>query len=150
VVVGNSDFWSWPSPPPVSDSPAADCVGIINDAQEFALFLSPHVLGNVLRVLTDPDGFHWSTERAETYADVLLDLAIASGGGVVTPATQISDCLDEEDNRILELALASNAVLIVSSDHHLREMSPWRGIPVVRPRDFAGRVDVMRRARRRG
>jgi predicted nucleic acid-binding protein len=149
VVIGNTTFWSWPSPPPVTSHSAADCVGIVNDGQEFALWLSPHVLRNVLRVLTDPDGFRWPLEKAEEYVGVLLDIVESAGGQIIEPSVRVSDCVDDEDNRILELALASGSVLIVSSDAHLIDMSPWRGTPILRPREFAGRVDAMRRASRR-
>lgn len=149
VVRGNTSFSSWPSPPPAGRFAAAECVGIVNDGREFALWLSPHILRNLVRVLVDPDGFRWEVERAEQYAAVLVEMAEASGGGVVGPSVTVSDCADHEDNRILELALASGSALIVSSDHHLLEMSPWRGIPVVRPEEFVGRVDAMRRAARR-
>ncbi len=50
---GNSPFRSWPSPPPVSGNPSADCVGIIIDAAEFSLWLSPHITANIERVLTE-------------------------------------------------------------------------------------------------
>lgn len=149
VAGGNSPFRSWPSPPPVTDNPFADCLGIINDAREFALYLSPHVIANVIRVLVDPQGFGWDGEHAEDYAALLVEIAEASGGDVVAPGVSVSDCRDFEDNRILELALAANASLIVSNDTDLLRMSPWRGIPVITPREFASRVDAARRARRR-
>lgn len=150
VAGGNSPFRSWPSPPPVSDNPFADCIGIVNDAREFALWLSEHVLVNVVRVLADPDGFDWDLDVAEQYAALLVELAEASGGGTVEPQVRVSDCADHEDNRVLELALAADADLVVSDDGHLTGMSPWRGIPIVRPREFASRVDAARRAERRG
>jgi len=31
---GNSPFRSWPSPPPTSGNPFADCLGIVVDAEE--------------------------------------------------------------------------------------------------------------------
>ena len=40
VAMGKTALRSWPAPPPVSDNPAADCIGVINDATEFALWLS--------------------------------------------------------------------------------------------------------------
>jgi hypothetical protein len=43
VAAGESPFRSWPSPPPTSENPSAECLGVINDAAEFALWLSPHV-----------------------------------------------------------------------------------------------------------
>lgn len=149
VAGGNSPFRSWPSPPPVSDNPRADCLGIANDAREFALWLSEHVLVNTVRVLTDPKGFAWEPGKAEEYAALLVEIAEASEGGVIEPAVRVSDCPDHEDNRILELALASNADLVVSSDEHLTRMSPWRGIPITGPEEFASRADAARRARRR-
>lgn len=149
VVEGNSTFSSWPGPPPTGPHPAAECVGIINDAREFSLYLSPHILANVVRVLADPDGYRWPIGRAEEYVAVLAEIVEASGGEIIEPQVRVSDRLDYEDNRILELALASGSLLIVSSDADLLEMSPWRGIPVVRPEEFVSRVDAMRRASRR-
>jgi len=66
----------------------------------------------------------------------------ASGGGLVEPAVTVSDCPDFEDNRILECALASGAVLIVSDDEHLLRLSPWRGIPIITSEAFVDRVDA--------
>ncbi len=38
VAVGEeSPFRSWPSPPPTSGNPSADCLGVVNDAAEFEL-----------------------------------------------------------------------------------------------------------------
>jgi predicted nucleic acid-binding protein len=151
VVAGRSEFESWPSPPPISDNPCADCLGIANDAREFSLWLSEHILANVVDVLTDSGaGFGWELATAEEYVDVLWDIAEASGGGVTEPRRHVSDCSDFEDNRILELALECDADLIVSDDEHLTSMSPWRGRPILRPREFAARTDAMRRAERRG
>jgi predicted nucleic acid-binding protein len=144
VVGGRSDFESWPSPPPTSDNPFADCVGIANDAREFSLWLSDHILENVVAVLTNAsEGFGWEMEMAEEYVDVLWDIAEAE------PRERVNDCSDYEDSRILELALECDADLIVSDDEHLVGMSPWRGRPIVRPREFAARTDAMRRAERK-
>lgn len=149
VAGGNSPFRSWPSPPPVTDNPFADCLGIINDAREFSLHLSPHIIANVIRVLVDPHGLGWDGEHAEQCAAILVEIAEASGGTVLAPEVSVSDCPDFEDNRILELALAANSGLIVSNDKDLLDMSPWRGIPIITPREFASRVDAARRAARR-
>ena len=146
VSGGPHAFWAWPSPPPLGGNLAANCLGIVNDAQEFSLWLSPHIMTNVLRVLATLD---WARDPAFEYLQVLKEIAETSGGGVIEPEVQVTDCPDYEDNRILELALASGAILIVSDDGDLLTMSPWRGIPIVRPAEFASRVDAMRRARRR-
>ena len=151
VTGGNDAFRSWPSPPPVRGNLAANVVGILNDAREFSLFVSEHILVNVLRVLTGkpPDGYGWAVEQAEEYVALLVEIAEASGGGVVESAEAVTDCPDYEDNRILECAAASGSILIVSDDRDLTSMSLWRGTPVVTAAEFVKRTDAMRRGRRR-
>ncbi|MGH8998661.1 MAG: PIN domain-containing protein [Acidimicrobiia bacterium] len=151
ITGGHDSFWSWPSPPPVRGNLAANVVGILNDGREFALWLSEHILVNVVRVLSGvpPDGYGWEVRAAERYIEVLVEITEASGGGIVTPAVTVTDCPDHEDNRILEAAAASNAILIVSDDTDLLSMSTWRGTPVVTSREFVGRTDAMRRSRER-
>ena len=146
-VGGNSPFRSWPSPPPTSGNPYADCMAIVVDCAEFALWLSPHILHNIERVLTD--GFKWSPERVELFLTILRNTAESSGGGVLEPPQTVNDCQDWEDNRILDLAAEIGAMLIVSEDTDLTGMSPWRGTPVLRPKEFVAKVDAMRRHARR-
>jgi predicted nucleic acid-binding protein len=98
---------------------------------------------NLRRVLVD--AYEWEPAIADEYLDVILDIADASGGGIVAPQTPVSDCTDHEDNRILECALASGALMIVSNDSDLLSMSPWRGTPIVTAEEFATRTDAMRR-----
>lgn len=151
VAGGNDAFHSWPSPPPVRGNLAANVVGILNDAREFSLFLTEHILANVLRVLAEPapGGYGWAVEPAERYVELLVEIAEASGGGLIEPGETVTDCPDHEDNRILECAAASGSLLIVSDDTDLISMSPWRGTPAVTSGEFVKRTDAMRRARRR-
>jgi predicted nucleic acid-binding protein len=149
VAGGNSPFLVWPSPPPVSDNLFADCVGIANDAVDVALFVSDHAPANLVRVLVSPDGLGWEAGPAREYVETIVDISEASGGGVVEPTTRVDDRADWEDNRILGLALESEADIIVSDDTDLTALSPWRGRPVVRPAGFATRVDAARRSRHR-
>ena len=55
------------------------------------------------------------------------------------PDTIVTDCPDPGDNKYLELALASGASIIVSSDRHLLNMHPWRGVMILRPADYLAR-----------
>ncbi|MDG4823804.1 PIN domain-containing protein [Asanoa sp. WMMD1127] len=146
IASGNSPYLSWPSPPPTSGNPFADCLGIVNDAAEFALWLSPHVLDNTTRVLMAVVGT--PTTEADDYRAILTEMAEASGGGVVLPPRTVHDCPDHEDNLVLDLVADVGALLVVSEDTDLTAMSPWRGVPILRAREFAGRVDAMRRHRR--
>ena len=147
IASGNSPYLSWPSQPPTSGNPFADSLGIINDAAEFALWLSPHILDNTIRVLMTVVGT--PKEEADDYREILIEMADASGGGVLTPPRTVHDCPVHEDNLVLDLAAEVGALLIVSEDADLTSMSPWRGVPVLRAREFVGRVDAMRRHRRR-
>jgi hypothetical protein len=139
-------FRSWPSPPPASGNPSADCLGVVNDAAGFALWLSPHILASTGRVLATvlktPD------EEVDDYLRALAEMAGASGGGITDPPKTVGDCPDWEDNRILDLAAAVGAFLIVSAGADLASMSPWRGRPIIEPSQFASMVDASRRARR--
>lgn len=143
----DATFESWPNPPPVRGDPASNALGVLNDAREFALWLSPHILDGTGRVLREY--FGWSRTHAAQYLDVLERIATRSGGATIAPEVVVSDCEDWEDNRILELAADSGAVLIVSSDCHLLDMSPWRGTPILAPSTFVAKVDAMRRAQNR-
>jgi putative PIN family toxin of toxin-antitoxin system len=59
-------------------------------------------------------------------------------GHVVTieVTATVSDCPDPKDNMFLALAETAEAELIVSSDPHLTDMHPWRGIPILPPAAF--------------
>jgi predicted nucleic acid-binding protein len=145
---GNSPFRSWPAPPPVSGNPSADCLGIIVDAAEFALWLSPHITDNVDRVLREL--FKWAQPEIDAYLETVVRASEHSGGGVLdeVPRT-VHDCPDHEDNLILDLAAEVGALIMVSNDTDLLSMSPWRGTPIIEPTAFAAKVDAMRRHARR-
>ncbi len=148
AACGNSPFRSWPSPPPVSGTPSADCLGIIVDAAEFALWLSFHITGNVDRILSDL--FKWEQREVNAYLDAVVAAAEHSGGGVLADVPRtVHECPDHEDNLILDLAAEVGALILVSNDTDLLSMSPWRGTPIIGPAAFAAKVDAMRRHARR-
>ena len=145
---GNSPFRSWPSPPPVSGNASADCLGMIADAAEFALWLSPHIITNIDRILAQL--FKWAQPQIDAYLRAIVMAAEHSGGGIVADVPRtVHDCPDHEDNLILDLAAEVGALLIVSNDTDLLSMSPWRGTPIIEPAAFAAKVDAMRRHARR-
>src|SRR5215468_8851579 len=83
VAAGESPFRSWPSPPPTSGNASADCVGVANDAAEFSLWLSPHILRNVERVLIEL--FKWEPAQVDAYLTALIAIAEHSEGDVIDP-----------------------------------------------------------------
>jgi uncharacterized protein len=50
---------------------------------------------------------------------------------LVESTFEIRDCVDPDDNRILECALAGHADFIVSGDRHLLDMKSFRGIGIL-------------------
>ena len=57
---------------------------------------------------------------------------------------RVADCRDPKDDKYLELALASGADTIVSSDKDLLVLHPWRDVRVLNPADYlssAGQID---------
>ena len=50
--------------------------------------------------------------------------------------TEVADCRDPDDNRLLALALDSESDYILTGDQDLLTMSPWRGIEIISPRAF--------------
>jgi predicted nucleic acid-binding protein len=49
----------------------------------------------------------------------LAEMAEASGGGIIDPPRTVGECPDWEDNRVLDLASAMGAFLVVSADTDL-------------------------------
>lgn len=64
-------------------------------------------------------------------------LAVLRGEAVwFEPSFHVTDCRDPKDDKYLELALASGAETIVTSDDDLLVLHPWRGTRILRPADY--------------
>lgn len=60
------------------------------------------------------------------------------------PVTEVvTDCRDAKDNKFLELAVSGKSTSIVSGDDDLLVLHPFRGIPIVSPRQFLDQVDLL-------
>jgi hypothetical protein len=67
-------------------------------------------------------------------ADLLDQLISATAW--FEPSATVQDCRDAKDDKYLDLALASQATIIVSSDQDLLAMDPWRGVRILRPAEY--------------
>jgi len=125
--------------PPASGNPSADAISLVFDGPgRFALFASPHIFRNTARVL-EADGL--SAAFVVTYMTAIAEIITDSGGDVRDPGpVRDLGSRDFGDNHILALALAVDADITVSDDADLTQLSPWRGRPILRPRDFIGQV----------
>ena len=73
----------------------------------------------------------------------LLDL-LDQLGVRIAPATPVTECRDEKDNKYLELALAARADMIVSSDDDLLVLHPWRGVRILKPAAYLAEAEAGR------
>jgi len=97
--------------------------------------LSTPVVAEIESVLRRP-----KFARVVSDDDVREILALLVEAAIwVAPAERVTDCRDRKDNMYLELAAASQAEIIVSSDSDLLTLDPWRGIRILRAADYISR-----------
>jgi len=102
-------------------------------AGRFAMVLSPAILDEYRRVGHELG--HRHPELRAAFEPVLTLIAmnamIVDAPGLAGPVS-----VDPDDDKFLAAALAAQAPVIVSGDRDLLEVSGWRGILVVSPRQF--------------
>ena len=98
------------------------------------IVLSPEILAEYQRV---------GVALAELYPgvelDPILDLLTVKAQLIEAPELPEPACQDPDDDKFLACALASKTKILVSGDKHLLKMNGYRGIEVVRPREFLNR-----------
>jgi predicted nucleic acid-binding protein len=122
-----------PVVPPTGESPAADCVSLAFDGDRFQVYGSSHILTNVHRVLRMV-----GTQEENCLAAIedLVDIIHFSGGSIVDPDREAVKQRDFEDNLILDLAKATGADVVVTSDVEFMQSSGWKGIAIISPSVF--------------
>ena len=68
--------------------------------------------------------------------DPVFDLLAVEGETILAPSLPEPVCDDPEDDKFLACALAGKTRMIISGDKHLLKVSGYRGIAVIRPREF--------------
>jgi putative PIN family toxin of toxin-antitoxin system len=63
-------------------------------------------------------------------------VALLKEAELVEITEAVTDCRDAKDNKFLELAVCGEADCIISGDDDLLVLSPFRGIPILTPREF--------------
>lgn len=139
-ILGADGSWPLlPDVPPTTDNAGADAVSLAF-ASRFRLFASPHILRNVARVMRTVGQ---SEPIVEGFVAAIAEICEFSGGAIVEPITLDHGVADHEDNMIAALVKdhAVDALILVTSDHHLLDLGPnWNGRLVMRPAEFVPRV----------
>ncbi len=105
---------------------------LFHAAARDAFALSAPVDAEISEVLSRPKFARLiSRERRQGILSVLR-----SGASWFEPTVPVTDCRDPDDNIYLELALASRAEIIVSSDDDLLVLHPWRGVRILNPASY--------------
>ena len=124
--------------PPTSGNWAADAISLAFDGDDFQLFTSPHIMRNLVRVLKTRLGVQ--DQRIDMTSLAVTEIVHQSGGSIVEPKRHTSENRDFEDNLILDLAVAVDALVVVTNDADLLDMNPWNGRLVLTPKEFVTRV----------
>ncbi|PKO23264.1 MAG: putative toxin-antitoxin system toxin component, PIN family [Chloroflexi bacterium HGW-Chloroflexi-1] len=105
----------------------------------YVLLYSDSLLEELLDVLHRPHiqhKYHLSEEDIETALAVIL-----LRGEAVVSDRRVTICRDPKDNKVLEVATAGHADVIVSGDEDVSVLSPFEGIPIVRPAVLLAMLD---------
>jgi putative PIN family toxin of toxin-antitoxin system len=88
------------------------------------------------QVLSRPKFDHYVSREER-----MLFLAELGGRAKFVPIIRIvRECRDPKDDKFLEVALNGRADVIITGDADLLGMHPWRGIAVLSPAHFLGKV----------
>jgi putative PIN family toxin of toxin-antitoxin system len=76
--------------------------------------------------------FGWSASQVKTLLEILESIT-----EIITPNVSLSVITeDQDDNRILECAVAGHADLIISFDNDLLRLRQYEGIGIIRPEEL--------------
>ena len=78
-----------------------------------------------------------SNQFPSVEANRILELITIHAEIIDATDFQITICEDPDDNKFIACALASKSKIIVSGDKHLINVSGYKGIQVVKPREFS-------------
>ena len=96
-------------------------------------FLASESLLNELRevLIREDKPFKLSPEEAQRIVETIRGLA-----EMVETWSEVNECRDEKDNKVLECAVDGGAMYIISGDPHLLELKSFKNIKVVTVSNF--------------
>ena len=102
--------------------------------RQYILLYAWPLLEELMDVLNRPRirvKYNLSEQDIHTVVSLILLWGVA-----VTIIEPIRACRDLKDDKVLEVAVAGEADVIVSGDEDLLVLDPFRGIPILPPADF--------------
>jgi len=98
---------------------------------EIKIILSSPILSEYQRVAEKLSAKYPSVD-----IEPIIRLFAIFGEFVDTKGISETICEDQDDNKFIECAIASQCKLIISGDKHLLSISGYKGIVVLKPRKF--------------
>ena len=99
--------------------------------------VSEGMLSKLREVLTRPRLARFLSPELRDEVLALLNVS----GILFAPGERVTDCRDPKDDLFLELALASGAGILVSSDNDLLVLHPWRGVRILLPATYLAEAE---------
>ncbi len=96
------------------------------------ILLSDETLNELKRTLNKSKLKKYITKKDK----YILISRLISKASFIEITQKINECRDPKDNKYLELALSGNADCIITGDKDLLVLHPFRGIPIITPKDF--------------
>lgn len=100
---------------------------------DFELFVSAAIRAEIERTLRNK--FGWSGNRIVEAVGPLWEIA-----QVISSVETVEASRDQADNRVLEIAVAAKADVVVTGDLDLLVLNPFRSIQILTPRQFLERI----------
>ena len=66
----------------------------------------------------------------------MIDLLTVKADLVIGPELPIQICKDPGDDKFISCALASGSKIIITGDKHLLNVNGYKGLEIIRPREF--------------
>jgi uncharacterized protein len=95
------------------------------------IVLTEQILAEYQRI-----GAELSAKYPSVNIEPIIELFTIFGEFVETRGISETICEDPDDNKFIECAIASQSKLIVSGDKHLLNISGYKDIEVLKPREF--------------
>ncbi len=115
--------------------PSVPAKAVALAARRGRILISDTLIAELADVLARPKFSAYVTpDEARRFIQVLGGLA-----ETVSLTENVAVCRDPKDNHILSLSISGRADVIVTGDADLLTLNPFRGVPIIRTRDFVDR-----------
>jgi len=108
-------------------------------SKEIKIVVSNEMLKELAAVLARP-----KFKEIISYKQIKELFSLIDGYAViVSPKQKVDVCRDKKDNFLLEVALEAKAEYLVTGDNDLLVLNNFRGIKIVKPKDFEEMVGII-------